>query len=380
MTPVAMMPFFLKFVMEEENSTLLFATLMCLGIYGYENNAGCSCGCGVPCPEDWLRWNCSENPAGDTGYACPGSSEPTLLFGSSAYSGTSLYADPGRQAPCTMQNRDVEWVLRICTFLIPGVCMLLSIIPILLVPITREIHAEILEQIKRRHEGKQVVDPLTGLPIRPRKDELDERYLVESFTKGELRAGDRKGRKGLIQRIYGQSTIVAAAVIAILATIILMPTNDVVTLASLALAFFFMIVPWQIAKMRLMRGIDTPEFDNTIELYRAQRAQRIADEEAVDQGTLTWGRDDAASAGDGDGDVQSTSGKDEEKGKLKKVRTRNDVKRELKPILEKINAYKALGTDTLSEEDQRQYKILKIEARKLKDELDLGSAQSLASP
>lgn len=35
--------------------------LMWLAMQRYENNAGCSCGCGVVCPDDYLRWNCSEH-------------------------------------------------------------------------------------------------------------------------------------------------------------------------------------------------------------------------------------------------------------------------------------------------------------------------------
>lgn len=87
--------------------------LMWLGMQRYENNAGCSCGCGVVCPDDCLRWNCSEHILGDVGHACGNTPDSSLFF-------------QNHDAPCTQQNDDVEWVLRICAFLIPGVCFALK--------------------------------------------------------------------------------------------------------------------------------------------------------------------------------------------------------------------------------------------------------------
>jgi Na+/melibiose symporter-like transporter len=75
--------------------------LLVIDWLGYEANGGCSCGCGLQCASDILRWNCP----GNIGYACGNNFKSQLLDASSA-------AD--EFAPCTVQN-DSGKAIRLAT-------------------------------------------------------------------------------------------------------------------------------------------------------------------------------------------------------------------------------------------------------------------------
>ena len=78
-----------------------------LAAVGYSANAGCSCGCGVACPNYFERWRCP----GDIGYACDGNlnSVVTLFYGDS------------REPPCLKQQPAVEHMIRLLIGLLPSI-------------------------------------------------------------------------------------------------------------------------------------------------------------------------------------------------------------------------------------------------------------------
>ena len=99
---------------------------------GFENNAGCSCGCGVACPNYFERWRCP----GDTGYACDGSlnQRPHLFYG-----------EP-RVPPCLQQPPAVTGVIRLFAGLLPALMFGLAAFFCLFASIDSTTHSAIIQQ------------------------------------------------------------------------------------------------------------------------------------------------------------------------------------------------------------------------------------------
>lgn len=246
--------------------------LMWLGWVGYKNNAGCSCGCGVPCPSDawYMRWNCTEHTTGDTGYACdqsigdPFFSETSKLLPINS-DGTWDASAETRTAPCTDQNDDVRTVLKMCMFMIPGVFLIMGIIPIYLAPITRAKRLQITEMTNKRKNGDtDVVDPLTDNAVYICDTSKDPNSLMASFTRAELKILAAKGIGTIKTRLNIQMVVLAAIFFGVIALIIISPTADTVTMAALFMAFMLMLLPWQYAKIKLVKAITEEELSTIL--------------------------------------------------------------------------------------------------------------------
>ena len=103
-----------------------------LAAAGFENNGGCSCGCGVACPNYFERWRCP----GDTGYACDGSlnSIPQLFYG------------VPRRPPCLKQPPAVTRMVMVLIGLVPALMFAVAAFFCLFASIDSTTHAAIVKQ------------------------------------------------------------------------------------------------------------------------------------------------------------------------------------------------------------------------------------------
>ena len=112
---------------------VLGAATMFMAVAGFDNLAGCECGCGVSCKKQVgydARWVCP----GSIGYACDGSV------------GAELFYQPEPAiAPCAVQNSGVKWVTAFFMFGLPGLAGILAIFPIRAAIISKEQHAAITQ-------------------------------------------------------------------------------------------------------------------------------------------------------------------------------------------------------------------------------------------
>ena len=99
----------------------------------YQNNGGCSCGCGTRCTSPYERWSCPD----DIGYACSNklSRSNPLFFG-----------NPQREAPCTAQPPGVHSVIASFFYYAPILFFMLAIIPAWFAPIDAKMQAESVMQ------------------------------------------------------------------------------------------------------------------------------------------------------------------------------------------------------------------------------------------
>ena len=157
-----------------------------LSLWGYINNGGCECGCGVPCPILHLRWSCP----GDIGYACDSSLRTSnqLFFGRR-----------DRTPPCTLQEESVQTAIIIIAFIVPAFMYLLTAMLACQAPITPAMQLEIQEQLKLVFEGGIAFDPvcLVKLPqIRNRHEghisETTESNAVDVRYPTKIKQGLRR--------------------------------------------------------------------------------------------------------------------------------------------------------------------------------------------
>jgi Na+/melibiose symporter-like transporter len=106
-----------------------------LALNGYRNNGGCSCGCGVACPNYFERWRCP----GDIGYACSGL--PSLAL-------PPFYGEAGRESPCTEQPERVRIIIHMLATLVPAIMLAISAAGLLFTPIDSSIHQQIIKQTR----------------------------------------------------------------------------------------------------------------------------------------------------------------------------------------------------------------------------------------
>ena len=156
--------------------------LLLLAANNYQNNGGCSCGCGTMCPLPYQRWSCP----GDIGYACARSLSAA---------NRPFFGDPHREAPCTDQPAGVHLVIATFTFYVPVVFYILVLVPAWFAPIDAAKQAEIVEQTELRHRGELAHDPLSGveLPPYPTDEEREEMNALLQFDKDELEFFERHG-------------------------------------------------------------------------------------------------------------------------------------------------------------------------------------------
>ncbi|CAE8719744.1 unnamed protein product [Polarella glacialis] len=218
--------------------------LLAMQAAGYQANGGCACGCGVDCMKEvgmpYSRWHCPS----DIGYSCMGMLTSKLIFG-----------DPTRAAPCTRQNDAVQLVIRVFFGGLPAIFAFLMIIPAMKVDITTTLHRAILNEIQLRAEDPDRIctDPLTGLqvilPTNTPPDLFKEHYSTWE-RRMATRAQDVLGK--LKQIIGGQLFISFLVGVAILVGCSVSNDVTVATLGSLAMAIVFLIVPWNIVRLRLL--------------------------------------------------------------------------------------------------------------------------------
>lgn len=130
---------------------------------GFRINAGCSCGCGVPCGAEYLRWECGA----DIGYACSADASSAPFFG-----------DAHRQVPCTLQPAAALRVIDLFFFWLPAAFAILAATSSLFAPIDAEMTRSIVEQSELRDKGLPCIDPVTGEGLARKLDESDEDDVV----------------------------------------------------------------------------------------------------------------------------------------------------------------------------------------------------------
>jgi len=166
--------------------------LLLLSHYGYQNNGGCSCGCGTKCPAPFMRWSCP----GDVGYACSG----TL-----GRRNVPFFGDQERDPPCLEEPESVRLVIIVFFSYLPTIFFLLAVIPTWLAPIDTQSRLQIVEQTKLRQSGEPAYDPLTGvaLPPLPTEEEREEMNVLMHFDEEELEMYEQHG--------FGRIAMVLAA-------------------------------------------------------------------------------------------------------------------------------------------------------------------------
>ncbi|CAE8741045.1 unnamed protein product [Polarella glacialis] len=218
--------------------------LLAMQAAGYQANGGCACGCGVDCMKEvgmpYARWHCPN----DIGYSCMGTLTSKLIFG-----------DSTRAAPCTSQNDAVQLVIRVFFGGVPAICAFLMIIPAMKINITTTLHKAIMKEIQLRAEDPDriCIDPFTGLQvILPTNSPPD--LFKEHYSTWERRMATRaQDVLGKLKQIVGGQLFISFLVgVAILVGCSVSNDVTVATLGSLAMAVVFLIVPWNIVRLRLL--------------------------------------------------------------------------------------------------------------------------------
>jgi len=208
-----------------------------MGATGFENNGGCTCGCGVACPASYLRWHCP----GDIGYTCTGTGGDS----------PPLYGDATRLAPCTLQSSEgTVWSLRVFIFALPAVCALVLLCATKRYSLSRKAHAKIIEATEALDAGQEATDPLTGAKIE-RKSHTPQALLREHFTPSEL-ASEGNLQLRLMLRIILWAVLFVGIAIAMAVT----PGEAqeyVVTIGALICSALFVLLPWDLARLRSAR-------------------------------------------------------------------------------------------------------------------------------
>jgi Na+/melibiose symporter-like transporter len=212
--------------------------LLVMDAFGFNNNGGCSCGCGVKCDKVYLRWDCP----GDVGYTCTG-----------GFDSPPLYGNPERTAPCLIQdNAGVVWVLRVLLFAVTGFLLLLSVIPACRYPISKAKHAMILEATEEMSTKGSTTDPLTGKALNRRPSDAKSLSL-EHFTAGELKSQDSLPL-WLGVRLCFWFGCTVAIIVAMAATSGDVQMN-IVTLGAILAAGLFVLVPYDLIRLKVALGL-----------------------------------------------------------------------------------------------------------------------------
>jgi Na+/melibiose symporter-like transporter len=109
-----------------------------LGLSGFRNNGGCSCGCGVACPS-FHRWMCPD----DSGFACRGAMR---------LDNPPFFGDPLRVPPCLLQSEVTTKVI-IWMFYVPALFAAIASFVLSTMSMTEDILAEVRQQMDARLAG-----------------------------------------------------------------------------------------------------------------------------------------------------------------------------------------------------------------------------------
>jgi len=212
-----------------------------LGLYNFQNNGGCTCGCGTKCPHEYLRWNCP----GDVGYACGQTVDAHLLYG-----------DPERVAPCTMQPLASVWIIRIMMFGAPAVCFIVAGLVAQRLPISKDVHDKILQAMAARARGESAIDPVTQLKAEVRsapKDEISQRLLY--FTQFEHKLLHARGLLALRAKLSVQFSF-WVVLLGVAVAFMLVPYSSeeqltrAIALGSMLCAALLVLLPWDGVRLR----------------------------------------------------------------------------------------------------------------------------------
>eukprot|EP00401_Gymnodinium_catenatum_P037630 CAMPEP_0117480188 /NCGR_PEP_ID=MMETSP0784-20121206/12265_1 /TAXON_ID=39447 /ORGANISM="" /LENGTH=712 /DNA_ID=CAMNT_0005274625 /DNA_START=100 /DNA_END=2238 /DNA_ORIENTATION=- len=232
--------------------------MLIMGLAGFVNNGGCDCGCGVSCPATFLRWSC---PA-DIGYACGGGPGSRLLYGA-----------VDRPAPCTDQPPAVQLIVRFFTFGLPGIMYICGGAAASRLPITEQMHAQIMAAIEQRRAGQAPIDPVMqeSLPCK-----LAEYHCFNAlhFTALERKlASNGAGLRSIRKKIgvqLGVWLVLFSCIVVTLARVRTVDDGDmranVVALSCLLCSGLFVLIPWD--GLRLFKAwhfsdpLEAPEQQN----------------------------------------------------------------------------------------------------------------------
>jgi len=223
--------------------------LLVIEAVGYASNGGCSCGCGVSCTQEegmpYARWHCPS----DVGFSCSGDLGSDLLFGGN------------RQAPCSIQNVEVQWFLKLFFAGVPGICSLLAMFPCYWSPITSMVHRRILTQIDKRERDEtfSCTDPLTGSKIALPQN-TEEEWFRDHFSMWEQRKAAIASNVGNTLRclVSGQLALTVLLMVALIMVMALAQNEEIVALGCLLIAGVFVLVGWHALRFRAVhvRGKD----------------------------------------------------------------------------------------------------------------------------
>jgi len=146
-----------------------------LSLLGYAGNGGCSCGCGVACPRNLMRWSCPT----DIGYACSsalGNQNPPF------------YGDPHRVPPCTWQNTPTSVGVLLCMTFVPSSLYLFAAFSSSFRAPMRAIEYQLVKrQLQDGKKGRFSFDPTTSQQItRPLDSQAQTVSAIKHFTKEEV--------------------------------------------------------------------------------------------------------------------------------------------------------------------------------------------------
>jgi len=220
--------------MQQLVEILLSAAQLCMAAAGFENLAGCECGCGVSCEKMVgydARWVCP----GSIGYSCDGTVGATLFY----------EAEPA-MVPCTKQNDGVKLVTALFMFGLPGLAGLLAILPIRRAIISPEQHEQIKSGIAalKANASAAVNDPLTGTKV-VRPTNSPATLFPEHFTAWEWALG-KQGAALSSLKLYLGSRLSAYLVVFISFVFVnrFVDSDAVLQISFWLLAFLIVLVPY----------------------------------------------------------------------------------------------------------------------------------------
>jgi len=142
--------------------------------------------------------------------------------------------------------------------LLPALMYLSAAWPAWQMAISKEVHGEILQQIAKRKQqpSYEPIDPLTSKKVLPRNTSVGS-VKAAHFNAFEHRAAQRGSGTHSLRRIAGGrlSLWVLAAVGIIVAAVATGGNEAVMTFGSLLLAAIFVLIPWEVLRLKALKGV-----------------------------------------------------------------------------------------------------------------------------
>eukprot|EP00164_Ancoracysta_twista_P012601 GFYU01019825.1.p1 GENE.GFYU01019825.1~~GFYU01019825.1.p1 ORF type:complete len:681 (+),score=216.14 GFYU01019825.1:122-2164(+) len=234
--------------------------LLVFAAVGYVNNGGCYCGCGVEC---------------DSGKTTMSDCVAPSDFGA---------------APCTYQNEQVQWAIRMFFLFVPGVMAFVAGYPVWKSPITQDLHSKIVEETAKRKDGHAAVDPLTDTPVIV-EEKSESRVWRDHFSDWELEKGSQWGAEKFrillgLQLMWWVSLLVI--------DIVLMsqfPNQNAVATGAIVGSVIFIFIAWDAARLRLLFKTDIDQIRSYItkEKLQAHKSGRSMSTYRISSRSLTMG-------------------------------------------------------------------------------------------